>query len=64
MKQSREPTAVLTRLSLGYNCSTNLKLCVEAKNICYVLVFVVRGINMLVCANLVQIEMSHVVALE
>lgn len=53
MKQSREPAAVLTRLSLGCNCLTNLKPHGEAKEICYVLVFVVSRVSLLVCANLV-----------
>lgn len=53
-----EPAAILTRLYEDYNCLANLMFHREAEEISYGVVYVVTGVIMLVCVNLVPMEVS------
>lgn len=55
---AKQPAAILTRLSLGYNCLANLKLHGEAKEMSYAVVFVVTGVIKSLYDNPVPMEIS------
>lgn len=55
---AKQPAAILTRLSLGYNCLANLKLHREAEEMSSAVVFVVSGVIKSLCDNPVPMEIS------